>query len=671
MNNPLPRISLFRPAPLTLEAMGEKSPIKATVKELVESVANTPGLNPHEERISSELVERILDAAETMGLPVVREAESVVEKAPHKTHINSSFVAPPADESGLYNKAITLDESQTAAVAELAKHQYGCLIGAAGTGKTTVQKYLIQQLMYGEGGIPAKFLDSVQGLNYAVVAFTGMAVQVIKSNLPDWMQSSAKTIHSLLEFAPEESISTKTGKPTRVFLPRRHNLFKLDHDVIIIDESSMLGMDLWKQLIAALKPGCRIYMTGDLNQLPPIIGQPIFAYALSKWPVCELTKVHRQKEAGANRIVEVAHEVLNGKMPTFDPTKNNPHWRVIGYQLDQNPQKASTQILSILDQLRKRHVDIEADPTTPLIYDPFRDRVMTAGNGFDNTQTSSMVQQAPLNESLSLLIQPPDREHPRYLIDAGRSVKKFAVGLRVMATKNEAPNEVNRVTNGTTGVIQSISANGEYSGNKDMFGIESEVIARAKSRIQAIKLNGLNAISNASFDDLDAIDLDDADGDADGLSSAKEVADGGGYSSHSVRVKFDNGAERTYVSKAGVESISLAFASTVAKCQGSQFETAIIICHHAQKGQLSREWLYTAITRATKRVIILYTDFGLRASISKQRIHGKSIAEKVERYRQMAEEGIKSAGFGPNVRVNVPLYIEDYDPDAPAFEYVR
>lgn len=678
MQNPKPRFSFLQTRdPLTEALESTASPVQQTLKELVESTKTPIVLNRAEERMVNNLVVRVLESAQKVEISDVYEIDTdtglkIPERVTDKPSMSSSFRLPPADESGLYNKNITLDESQSQAVKELASQQYGCLIGAAGTGKTTVQKYLLQELFYGEHGINVKFLDHVQGLNVALVAFTGMAVQVIKTNLPDWMQPCAKTIHSLLQFAPEDMISPKTGKPTRLFVPQRNNVFKLDHDVIIIDEASMLGLDLWKQLLDALKPGCRVYMTGDLNQLPPIIGQPIFAFALSKWHVCELTKVHRQKEAGANRIVEVAHQVLNGKAITFDQTKGNPHWRVIGQQLDADPRKAHTQVLAILNQLRTRRVDIEVDSEMPLIYDPYRDRVMTAGNGFDENQSSSLVQQAPLNESLSTLIQPPSEDHPRYIIDAGRSRKKFAVNLRVMATKNEAPDKVGRVTNGLTGVITNIVRNAEYTGDEKMFGIESEVTNEIRYRMQNMKLDGVTGLSNRLTDAVKAIEnysFDDA-GDGESLQAGADPAEGGGYASHSVEVLFDNGATRKYINKAGVDSLSLAYASTVAKCQGSQFDTAVIVCHHAQKGQLSREWLYTAITRATKRVVILYTEYGLRFAISKQRIHGKTLAEKIERYRQMADEGVKAAGFG-TIKVNVPLFIESYESDMPEYEYSK
>ena len=71
----------------------------------------------------------------------------------------------------------------------------------------------------------------------------------------------------------------------------------------------------------------------------------------------------------------------------------------------------------------------------------------------------------------------PKSEHPRYIIDGGRERKQFAVGDKVMATKNDWEAGI---TNGMTGVIVEITENGEYSGDRRLFGIVEEVQAYIK-----------------------------------------------------------------------------------------------------------------------------------------------------------------------------------------------
>jgi len=643
MNNPLPRSNF------NLRSLIAKP---STLREEIQ--ATNTGLDSREEDKANRIAAQIIEESRAIG-----EAEAESHSTEESRPATSAWRIPDEETCGLSDPTIELDESQVAAVAQLVKHQYACLIGAAGTGKTTVLKYALQRIIYHDPDFVLRKLDVEQGLNIAMVAFTGMATQVMKSNLPEWMHGCCKTIHSLLEFAPEQVVN-KHGVETRIFVPQRHSMRKLDHDIIIIDESSMLGLDLWLQILAACRVGTRIYMVGDLNQLPPIIGQPIFGYTLGSWPVFELTKVHRQKEAGANRIVEVAHQILNGKEPTFDEPKGNPEWRVITAELSATPGKAQKEILAILNKLRSTRINA-SDPDSPFIYNPYSDRVMTAGNGFDEDKTSAMVQQHQLNEHLALLIQPPSADHPRYLIDGGRSTKKFAVDLRVMATKNESPATVDRVTNGMAGVITKIERNPRYTGDMGKYGIEDEVVAENRRRIQSLGDFGRGQLTANMLDDLANLNTDDQGStfQDSGTAQTNEEAENGGASSHVVEVKFDNGATRSFSSKAGVESLQLAFCSTVAKCQGSQFDTAIIICHHADKSQLSREWFYTAVTRAVKRVIILKTDYAVRYAIHRQRIAGNTLAEKIEKYAALCGDGLK-VGYA-TVKMNVPLRIEEYD----------
>lgn len=555
---------------------------------------------------------------------------------------------PSEEESGLINPDMELDESQVRAIDLLLNEQYGCLIGAAGTGKTTSTKALVHRLIYDK---KSEFKPKrVAGtLNIAFVAFTGMAVQVIKEALPKWLHSSVMTIHMLLEFQPTESRRVVDGveKITMPFLPARDENNPLDYDMIIIDESSMLGMDLWNQLRVACKEGTRIIMIGDLNQLPPVIGEPIFAYALSRWPVAELTHIHRQKGPGANKIVEVAHAVLSGRMFTFDKLSGNPDWRVSGAILKSKAREASKEILATLRSLMNMKLASGAP-----IYDAFRDRVMTAGNGFDDLRESSMVQQTAINEALALMIQPPSRDHPRYMIDAGKGqTKMFAIGNRVMALRNEAPSKKDRVTNGMTGIIKSIVANGDYAGDPHKFGSEFEYEDYIRRSFKQDMGDGDESLSSeelAAQQQAEPIDLDfvsdnlafrlsqaDAD-DSDALDQANRET----WSSHTITIEFANGAVRDFWSKNQIEYLSLAYASTVTKCQGSQFPTAVIIVHDAVVNQLSREWLYTAITRAQSNVIILYTEFAMRVCLSRQRIAGNTLAEKILKYQNLLD-GVK------------------------------
>jgi len=560
------------------------------------------------------------------------------------------------EESGLTADGFEFDDSQKHALKKLTSGKHVCLIGAAGTGKTTMVRHAMGLLIYkgdpeqGTKPLGIRRLSGEQGPSIAICAFTGIATQVIRATLPQWLQPACKTIHTLLEYKPANTVGNGDEGKRAMFVPTRTALNKLDHDLIVIDESSMLGLDLWHNLVDALRPGTVVILIGDLNQLKPVADATFFAYALSAavedkegWTLAALTTIHRQKEAAANKIIEAAHNILNGKNPIFDNPQTDPNWRIIGFELPPKADAAHAAIVSAVEYLRKAPTP-EIDPLNPgkyimdnerHIFEPYEDLLLTAGNGLDFNDSKSFVQQVPLNATLSRIIEKPSEEHPVYIIDAGRDSKKFAVGHRVMATKNESPVVKDRVTNGLIGRIIDIRSNANWKGNKSLFGTEKEVNDYRTKMAQSMMGNPGNP-SAAMGVNLEAFSL--AMMDTTGF-DAKEKEEEERQASHIVSVRFANGAERTYRSAIDVGDLQLAYAITTHKAQGSQADTVIVVVHHAVRAQLSREWFYTAVTRAKRRVVVLYTRMGLSIAVNRQQIHGATMAAKVARYREVMTQG--------------------------------
>lgn len=553
------------------------------------------------------------------------------------TRGNVTYAGAPKtlEESGLAATGFNFDDSQIKALKKLTQGMHVALIGAAGTGKTTMVKHALAQLIYGSENVSAPYgirqLGEDQGPSIAVCAFTGIATQVVKDMLPPWLHNACKTIHQLLEYKP-------TDEEGAMFVPTRNELRKLDHDIIVIDEASMLGLDLWHNLVDALRPHTRVILIGDLNQLKPVADATMFAYALSAgideiedWSIAELTTIHRQKEPAANKIIDAAHAILNGQTPKFDDPQTDPDWRFIGMQL---PIPANTAHEKIVAAVRFMMSLPTPDNESRPLFDPYQDLLLTAGNGEDDNNSASYVQQIPLNATMSRVIEAPTEEHPMYIIDAGRETKKFAVGHRVMATKNESPVMKDRVTNGLTGRIVLIEPNKNWNGNRAMFGTEKEVLDWRRQQADLMRKRLAGGLENEAESVFGAFDMSRMN-----TESMKAIEKGDKQASHRVTIKFKNGATRTYTTAADVEGIRLAYAITVHKAQGSQADTVIIIVHQAVKAQLNREWLYTGITRARRRVIVLYTPMGLATAVSRQQIFGASLREKVERYRATMESG--------------------------------
>lgn len=560
--------------------------------------------------------------------------------------------------SRLVDDDFPFDDSQLEAVAGLVQQKYGCMIGAAGTGKTTVTKKLVDMLrdglaevdvsQYWKRGsaeehddyeIPERLIPAI-----CMVSFTGRASQMVKKNFPrDW-HPNIMTIHRALGFYPEfyADFDPESGQMVnkRRFVPAYGAENLMPWDIVVIDEAGMLGLDLWHQLLAACKPDCRIIMIGDINQLPPTHGKSILGFALANWPTWELTHVHRQQGAN-NSIVDNAHRVLKGLRPVSDSPEqldfktpksmvnalsymaNNKDWRFLTVDIDDDHRIAAQRIRQGLKLLHGK------------LYEPNRDVVITPINGYEQTAPGYALGQAPMNQELVSML---NQDAPRYLIDAGRERMNFAVGDKVMATVNDYDSGI---TNGMTGIIKSIVPNGGYVGDTRRFGLISEV--------------------NAYFDGLDDED-DDVDFDLEAMvadSAAgmetlrkKEKKDAG-PSSHVVTVQFgegDHGFEIAFDSKSKVASLMLAYVATCHKMQGGEAPLVFVIVNQNNKRMLNREWLYTAITRASQRCVILQTRQGLGFALGTQNIKGNTLAAKIKGFAALTESG----PLGPTVKVKLP-----------------
>lgn len=626
----------------------------ATSMESLESIANQV------EAIVAD--EEVIHASDVHALETIETYESEDDESPNEYDTREDVEV--ADDGSLVINGVTnimdgmthkLDPSQEAAVMGMAQAQRACLIGAAGTGKTTTTRVLLHTLLNGhaEAGIKPMQMAEVDLSQYhgndetkrkneankriipsiVLCAFTGQATQVLKKNMPGTWKQNVMTIHSMLGYAPAEYYDNRTGKTTMRFEPTYTKANKMPWDCYIVDEASMVNLDLWHQVLDASKPTARFYFVGDINQLTPPIGVGVLGFALAAWEVFELTHVHRQADDSANRIVDTAHAILKGTFkPEMFDKESDPRWRVIGGKLSASAGDAHKEILGTLNMLRTMRVSKLDDPNEPFVYDPWRDRVLTTTNGFNEDDGASYIGQYPINMSCARLFA--DEDKPPIIIDAKRSIKKFAVGYRIMATKNEGPHMKDRVTNGLTGKILDIQENLEWMGDRRLVGLEATVMQNRREMLaESVKektarfAEQLKGISHKP------------------TSEPTKDDNGGGPCSHIVTVHYDNGANRIYKLNTSVDQLQIAYASTTHKAQGAEAPTVIIIVHHAAARMLCRENLYTAITRASQRVIILYTDHGLRRSLAIQKITGSTLREKLVKYQNMMAEDVGLANL--------------------------
>lgn len=161
------------------------------------------------------------------------------------------------------------------------RNQYITLGGYAGTGKTTLMSHFRKELQ-----------KKREKAKVAFCSYTGKAAQVLKTKLVEGNslleQDSVTTIHSLI-YSPMTN-----GKNEIIGWEKKE---KIDTDLIIVDEASMVDYQIWNDLLSYNK---LIIAVGDHGQLPPINGK----FNLMDKPEIKLERIHRQAEG--NPIIHLS-----------------------------------------------------------------------------------------------------------------------------------------------------------------------------------------------------------------------------------------------------------------------------------------------------------------------------------------------------------------------------
>ena len=173
------------------------------------------------------------------------------------------------------------------------------LTGGPGTGKTTIVKALID-------------IFNSMDMKVALAAPTGRAAK----RLSESTSQEAKTIHRLLEFEYATDDSDRPG-----FRKNENDL--LEENVIIIDESSMIDNILMSSLLRAIKPGARVILIGDADQLPSVGAGNVLHDLLEcgRFTTIRLDEIFRQ--AQQSLIVTNAHMINKGELPRLDVKDND------------------------------------------------------------------------------------------------------------------------------------------------------------------------------------------------------------------------------------------------------------------------------------------------------------------------------------------------------------
>lgn len=503
--------------------------------------------------------------------------------------------------------SINYHEKQLEFINTASSGKSAVLIGAAGSGKTTGMRGTLQGLISsGRAGILSsdghKFLRSgTPGI--VVVSFTRRAVSNIRKAISEDMKGNCLTIHSLLEYEPVyyEVYDKESGtvKKTMSFEPTRTKERPLSRSirVCVVEESSMVSVELFKELQNALPEDCQFIFLGDIQQLPPVFGSAILGFKMLELPVVELTEIYRQ--ALESPIIRLAHRILSGN-PI--PDKEYPEWKFQN-QLTIHPWKKSISADSALATIAKFLT--QAIDTNN--YDPYADQVLIPFNKACGTDE--------LNKHIAQHIS-RKKGNETFEIIAGFKKGYFAVGDRVLWEKEDAE-------------IIGIKPNPAYTG--------------AQTQPSGIFLDRWGYNSETGGDSKHHLDKDEEDLTEDEIEFmlAQSVASSGEdtvrQASHILTIKLNESGETDKpieLSNAGaLNNLILSFALTVHKSQGSEFRKVFLMLHKSHATMLSREMLYTACTRAKEELYIICEPDSMTKGILSQRIKGNTLEEKIEYFK--------------------------------------
>ncbi|MCI5711884.1 MAG: ATP-dependent RecD-like DNA helicase [Lachnospiraceae bacterium] len=279
---------------------------------------------------------------------------------------------------------VELEEKQAMAVKEAVTNGLLVITGGPGTGKTTTINTII------------KYFES-EGMDILLAAPTGRAAK----RMSEMTGYEAKTIHRMLELSG--------GMEDRAGFERNENN-PLETDVIIIDEMSMVDINLMHSLLKAIVPGTRLILVGDVNQLPSVGAGSVLKDIIDSkcFHVVKLTKIFRQ--ASQSDIVVNAHKINLGEEVILD-NKSMDFFFLKRYDADV--------IISVLIQLIQQKLPkfVNATPYDIQVLTPMR---------------KGLVGVERLNRILQQYLNPPDQTKKEHEYGDGL----FREGDKVMQTKN-------------------------------------------------------------------------------------------------------------------------------------------------------------------------------------------------------------------------------------------
>ncbi len=500
-----------------------------------------------------------------------------------------------------YNKLqeFPLNDEQYKAVLGVMQHAFSILTGGPGCGKTTTTKAMVRLL-------------KAMKKRITLAAPTGRAAQ----RMSEVIGENAQTIHRLLVWQPASGQFKKNQEE------------QLETDFIIIDECSMLDISLAASLLRAIPSTAQILFIGDANQLPSVGAGNVLKDLIDsrKVPIFQLTKVFRQ--AQQSQIIKYAHQINNGLIPKIESPINQPEiWKEKMDCLFFDSEEATLDQMNFISKIRTsmkyliknegiafvrerapdgiddtyKSVTLEDDyyiqSTSPQEIEDIRKQgvrsyIFSVPKDFLHADINALLKS---DSHASALQEVLNTIHPWSSLHYGFTASEMIVRLYSQTIEQRVGKGfevqiLSPMTVGSLGTrnlnqfVQSVS-NPENS-NKPVLQL-GERLFRLGDRVIQRRNNYDLEVFNGDIGEISFIDNQDMN----------------------LTAIYKNGDEirNVHYAKQDIMDLDLAYAITIHKSQGSEFDIVIIPLVMQHFTMLYRNLIYTALTRAKKMAIFVGT----------------------------------------------------------------
>ncbi|WP_058369905.1 exodeoxyribonuclease V subunit alpha [Psychrobacter sp. ENNN9_III] len=450
-----------------------------------------------------------------------------------------------------------LNTEQQDAIHMANRSAFSIITGGPGTGKTFTVAQLVMALhqAQSEGEIEDKVGEvSTNSVNLALAAPTGKAAQRMQESLQDALQHAgvamqlpeAKTIHRLLGIG-------QGGQP------RYHKDNQLSEDIVIVDEASMLGVELANYLVSAVKPKARLILLGDANQLAAVDAGAVLA-DLCRIPA--LQDVHQRLEVSRRFTAESGI----GKLAKL---------------INQDASEVESSMTTVWQLMREDETldfyHLTHTPSTQIEND-INNKDNTIKNSLNNYKFYSKIL-----ECYKLYINQTNKTLTRIKITKSMPMAEY---IAIYDELISLLNQFRVLTAGHYGRCGDHSINrylGEQHRNQLKLPLSKSLWYHGRP-VMILQNNYELGLFNGDI----------------GICLQTE----GGR----LQVFFENKTQGISVNMLSDEMVATAYAMTIHKSQGSEFEHVAISFDDHNARLLSQELIYTAVTRAKKQVSIFSTE---------------------------------------------------------------